>query len=159
MDLKGILAIAGQPGLYKMISQAKNSIIVESLNTQKRMPAYATSKISALEDIAIYTYTEDIPLADVFKKLFTKESGGQAIDHKASANALKDYMTEILPDYDKDRVYVSDIKKIMQWYNVLVDLEMIDLEEPAEETDENETEESDTSTDENTDQEAHENKE
>ncbi len=151
MDLKGILAIAGQPGLFEMISQAKNSIIVESLITKKRMPAYATSKISALEDIAIYTYTEDVPLVEVFKKIFKKETGGNAIDHKASAKQLKEYLAEILPDYDKDRVYVSDIKKIMQWYNTLAELNMIDLEDAVKEeetTDETSKEEATPAADE-----------
>lgn len=127
--LKGILAISGHPGLFKMITESKNSIIVESLDSGKRMPAYSTSKISALEDIAIYTETEDVPLQDVFKAVYEKEEGGEAISHKSSANELKAYFDEVLPEYDKDRVYVSDIKKVIQWYNILHEKEMLDFTE------------------------------
>ncbi len=131
--LKGILAISGQSGLFKMITESKNSIIVESLDTGKRMPAYSTSRISALEDIAIYTDTEDVPLKDIFKAIYEKEDGGKTISHKSSANELKTYFEEILPDYDKDRVYVSDIKKVMLWYNILQEKEMLDFTEEEEE--------------------------
>ena len=119
MDLKGILAISGYGGLFKLVTQTKNSIIVESLETKKRMPAYATSKISALEDIAIFTEEEEVPLIDVFKKIYEKENGGKAIAKKSSNEELKDYFSKILPDYDKDRVYLSDIKKVVNWYNIL----------------------------------------
>ncbi len=133
--LKGILAISGHSGLFKMVSNAKNAIIVESLVDKKRMPAYATSKISALEDIAIFTDEGDVPLADVFKSIKEKENGGKAISHKASGNELKGYMEEILPNYDEDRVYVSDMKKVFQWYNLLQEnnlLENLDKEEEVE---------------------------
>ena len=119
--LHGILAISGQRGLYKVISQAKNSIIVESLIDGKRMPAYASSRISALEDISIYTEDDDVKLFDVFKTIFEKESGGQVTVVKGSNNELKAYFEEILPEFDKDRVYVSDIKKVYTWYNLLVE--------------------------------------
>ena len=130
--LKGILAISGHPGLFRMITESKNSIIVESLDTGKRMPAYSTSKISALEDIAIYTETEDVPLKDVFKAIHEKEDDGAAISHKSSAKELKSYFEEVLPDYDKDRVYVSDIKKVIQWYNILHEKNMLDFSEEEE---------------------------
>ncbi|WP_233145459.1 DUF5606 family protein [Labilibacter marinus] len=130
--LKGILAVSGQSGLYKMISQAKSSIIVESLVDGKRMPAYATSRISALEDISIFTEEADVKLVDVFKNIFDKENGAQAISHKVSANELKSYFTEILPDYDKDRVYVSDIKKVIMWYNLLLDKDIFKFGEEEE---------------------------
>ncbi len=119
--LKGILAISGQAGLFKMVSQAKNSIIVESLADGKRMPAYATSRISALEDISIFTEEEDVKLLEVFNKIYDKEQGQAAISHKASSNDLKKYFEEVLPDYDRDRVYVSDIKKVIMWYNLLLE--------------------------------------
>lgn len=133
MDLKGILAISGHPGLYKLISQAKNSIIVESLTEKTRMPAYASTKISALDDIAIYTDNEEVPLKEVFKSIFDKENGKEAISHKASNEEIKSYFEEVLPTYDKDRVYVSDMKKIINWYNILhqVDL-LITKEEQTE---------------------------
>ena len=130
--LKGILAVSGQSGLFKMISQAKNSIIVESLLDGKRMPAYATSRISALEDISIFTEEGDVKLVEVFKNIFEKEEGGEAISHKASANELKSYFEEVLPDYDKDRVYVSDIKKVVMWYNLLVDKDIFKFGEEEE---------------------------
>lgn len=131
--LKGILAVSGQGGLFKMVSQAKNSIIVESLLDGKRMPAYATSRISALEDISIFTIEEDVKLIDVFKNIYEKENGGQAISHKASANDLKEYFEEILPDYDKDRVYVSDMKKVFMWYNLLLENQILKFEEEVTE--------------------------
>ncbi|MDX9907106.1 MAG: DUF5606 domain-containing protein [Bacteroidales bacterium] len=139
MNLKDILAIGGQPGLYKMLSQAKNNIIVESLTTGKRMPAYATSKISSLGDIAIFTLSEDLPLQKVFLKIFEIESGGPAIDHKSDPQTLVSYMEKILPDYDRDRVYVSDIKKLVQWYNILLEKGLITPEEPETETNEEES--------------------
>lgn len=133
MDLKGILAISGHQGLYKLISQAKNSIIVESLIDKTRMPAYASTKISALEDIAIYTETEEVPLKDVFKNIFDKEKGNQSISHKSSNEEIKSYFEEILPTYDRDRVYVSDMKKIINWYNILHQVDLLNTKEPEAE--------------------------
>lgn len=137
MDLKGILSISGHPGLFKMISQAKNGIIVESLIDKKRMPAYTTSKISSLEDIAIFTIEEDIPLLKVFQKLFTHLDGKEAISHKSSNDELKKFFEEVLPEYDRDRVYTSDIKKVLQWYNMLLAEDLVDLEETKEDAEEN----------------------
>ncbi len=131
--LKGILAVSGQGGLFKLISQAKNSIIVESIVDGKRMPAYATSRISALEDISIFTDEGDVKLAEVFKSISEKEDGAKAIDHKASSNDLKGYFAEVLPNYDRDRVYVSDMKKVIQWYNLLQEKELLNFEAAAEE--------------------------
>lgn len=130
--LKGILAISGHSGLFKMVAESKNNIIVESLDTKKRFPVYSTSKISALEDIAIYTHESDVPLKDIFKTIAEKEDGGQAISVKASGNELKAYFEEILPDYDNDRVYVSDIKKVILWYNTLQENDMLDFSEDEE---------------------------
>ncbi len=141
MDLKGILSIGGYSGLYKLIKQTKNGFVVESLTDKKRMQAFATSKISTLEDIAIYTETGEVSLKDVFKKIFEKENGKQTIGHKSSADELKNLFAEVLPDYDRDRVYVSDIKKVVNWYNQLVDLALIDLEE--DEDDKNKDEKND----------------
>jgi len=132
--LKDILAISGQPGLYKMVSNTKNGIIVENLENKKRMPAYATAKISALDDIAIYTQDgEDKPLIEVYKILKEKTNNGPAKDHKASNKELTAYFAEIMPYYDQERVYVSDIKKVFQWFNILQKLDMLHLiDEPAE---------------------------
>ena len=131
--LKDILSISGHGGLFQFISQGRHGIIVESLETKKRMNASATAKISALEDIAIFTDTEDVALKDVFKAIYEKENEGEAISHKSSADELKSYFEEILPDYDRDRVYVSDIKKVIQWYNQLHKLEMLNFDEEEEE--------------------------
>ena len=117
--LKGILAIAGQPGLYKVISEGKNNVVIESLVTGKKSTAYADAKMSTLEDIAIYTLQEDMPLKKVLRKIFDKENGGQAISVKSSPEELKKYFAEILPEYDKERVYGSDVKKVISWYNLL----------------------------------------
>ena len=126
--LKGILAISGQPGLFKMIAEAKNNIIVESLLNGKRMPAYSTSKISSLEDIAIFTETSEVPLKDVLKLIAEKEKNGM-IEKNFSGNELKAYFAEVLPEYDRDRVYTSDMKKMIQWYNLLQKNGLLDVEE------------------------------
>ncbi len=128
--LKGILAISGKPGLFKLISNAKNSIIVESLIDGKRIPAYATSKISSLEDISIFTLDGDTKLADVFLNIFEKELNVNP--KKASSSDLKNAFSEALPDYDEDRVYVSDIKKVFAWYNLLKEKEVISADSIAE---------------------------
>jgi hypothetical protein len=125
MKLKDILSISGEGGLFKFIAQGKNSIIVEHLDTKKRSAAHGTAKVSSLEDISIFTDSEDIPLGVVFDKISEKEDGGAAIDHKVSVNELKTYFDEVLPDYDRDRVYVSDIKKLIAWYNTLQGLDML----------------------------------
>ncbi|MDA3779988.1 MAG: DUF5606 domain-containing protein [Bacteroidales bacterium] len=139
--LKDILAIGGYSGLYKFISQGRNGIIVESFDTKQKMNAQSNAKISALEDIAIFTYEEDIELKDVFKKIYDKENGGASINHKSSAKELKSYMSEILPNYDEDRVYVSDIKKLISWYNILQKLDLLDFTKKEEETEEDQKEE------------------
>lgn len=134
--LKEILSISGKPGLQKLISNSSNAIIVESLIDGKRFPAYSNSKIIALEDISIYTETEDMPLKEVFKRIYEKENGQKAISHKESNEKIITYFSEIVPEFDKDRVYTSDMKKIIQWYNLLTEKGMLDLnetEEPQEE--------------------------
>jgi len=134
--LKGILSISGQSGLFKLVAESKNTIIVESLENQKRIPVYSSAKVSALEDIAIYTYEGDIPLKDIFKSISDKEEGGEALSPKASANELKAYFEEVVPEFDKDRVYISDIKKVLTWYNSLQAKEMLDFSEPEDEPEE-----------------------
>ncbi|MGD9558391.1 MAG: DUF5606 domain-containing protein [Mangrovibacterium sp.] len=131
--MKGILAISGQPGLSKLISEAKNSIIVESLVTGKRMPVYSSSKISSLADIAIFTQTGEVALKQVFKNIRDKEKGAE-IPAKETAEELKAYFAEILPDYDRGRVYTSDMKKIIQWYNLLLKNDLLNLEEENEDS-------------------------
>lgn len=119
MNLTGVIAISGRPGLFKVVAQGKNNVIVEALADKKRFPAYSSDRISALEDISIYTYDEDKPLKEIVTAIFEKENGGEAISHKESEAKLVAYLLEVLPNYDQERVYVSDIKKIFQWYNLL----------------------------------------
>ncbi|MEI6696262.1 MAG: DUF5606 domain-containing protein [Bacteroidota bacterium] len=132
MDLSKILAITGKPGLYLVISQTKSGALVESIIDKKRIPVFASEKMSSLKDISIFTYDEDLPLFTVLKAIFDKENGGKCIDHKSDNNALKKYMEEVLPNYDKDRVYVSDIKKLFSWYNLLQNENMLDFSEETE---------------------------
>ena len=141
--LKDILAISGQPGLFKIISRGSKNLIVESLLNGRRFPAHSTNKIISLDDIAIFTETGEVPLKVVLKKIAEKEDMQKSIDPKSSGNVLKAYFKEILPDFDEERVYVSDIKKVIQWYNALQEKEMLNFEEEAEEasSDENATEE------------------
>lgn len=120
MNLTGIIAISGKPGLYKVLAQGKNNIIVESLEDKKRVPAYASDRISALDDISVYTYDDDKPLKEIFTSIFEKEKGKETISHKEDQNKLKAYLIEVLPNFDQERVYASDIKKIFQWYNLLL---------------------------------------
>ncbi|MCO5267415.1 MAG: DUF5606 domain-containing protein [Brumimicrobium sp.] len=145
MDLTGIISISGKTGLFKVIARSKNNIIVESLDDGKRIPAYSTDRISALEDISIYTYEEDMPLLDVYTKIAEKEACKAILSHKESANKLGQYLETVLPNYDKERVYPSDIKKLVQWYNILQKSGLITLEEKKAEKKEKaaKTEESD----------------
>ena len=136
--LKGILSISGYPGLFKMVSEAKNSIIVESLVTGKRMPAYSTSKISALSDISVFTETGEIQLKEVMKKI---QESGKEISPKASNDQIKAYFNEVVPEYDKDRVYISDMKKIIQWYQLLNEKDLLKEPEEAEKPEETQAEE------------------
>lgn len=136
MDLSGIISISGRPGLYKVVAQGKNSIIVESLMDNKRFPAYATDRISALEDISIYTHEGDKPLKEIFADIYKKEDGKEGPSHKQDMSVLQAYILEIIPDYDEERVYPSDIKKLLQWYNMLLkfgSFDPVEEEKPAEE--------------------------
>lgn len=142
--LKGILAISGHPGLFKLVAESKNRIIVESLLTGKRVPASQTAKISSLEDIAVYTKGSEMPLKEVLKKIFDHESGGLAISAKSKDTELKKYFEVIVPDYDKDRVYISDIKKIFLWYNILHEQQLLDFSEKGENSESTEVPENDS---------------
>lgn len=139
MNLTGIIAISGKSGLYRVVAQGKNNIIVQSLADNKKSPAYSTDRISALEDISIYTYDEDQPLKDVFKAIYKKENGQETISHKEDASKLFDYMISILPNFDQERVYPSDIKKIFQWYNMLHKIGVLTVEEKEEQKETEET--------------------
>jgi hypothetical protein len=138
MSLKGILAISGQSGLFKVLSEGKNNAIVESLLTGKRTTVYSNAKMSSLEDIAIYTTGEDLPLKQVFKKIAEKENNGPAINVKNPSDSIIKYFSDVLPDYDRERVYFSDIKKVISWYNLLTEKGLLNLDEEIEKEDEKE---------------------
>ena len=132
--LKTILSISGKPGLYKLISQGRNMLIVESLTDKKRFPAYGNEKIISLGDIAMYTDTDDVPLKDVLTAMKEKENGAAVVMDlkKATADELRAYLGEVLPTFDRDRVYLADIKKLISWYNLLVACGITDFEDTAE---------------------------
>jgi hypothetical protein len=137
MELKDIMAISGHSGLFKFISQGRHGIIVESLSDAKRTSISASSKVSSLTDIAIFTNDGEVPFKDVLKKIKEAENGGPAINQKSEDKELKKYFEKILPDYDRERVYTSDIKKVITWYNQLQSLNLLEIiekeEVPAEE--------------------------
>lgn len=119
MDLTGIISISGMGGLFKIVAQIKNGVLVESLIDKKRLPAYATHKVSELDNITIYSTEDNVPLGEVFQKIYDKEKGGAAIDTKLPDAELKKYLKSVFPEYDEERVYASDIKKLLAWYNIL----------------------------------------
>lgn len=121
MEFSKIISVTGKPGLFQVISQSKNAVIAEHLTDKKRVAINATQNVSLLENIAIYTYEEDIPLLDVFKAMSKKTEGAKAISHKESGKKLASFFAEVLPNYDDERVYASNIKKVIQWFNLLVD--------------------------------------
>lgn len=133
MNLKDILVISGMPGMYKYVSQGRHGMIVEGLADGKRFNVPVTAKVSALEDISVFTEDEDVPLAEVFRNIYRKENGAASIPHKSPDLVLKDYFGQVLPSYDRSRVYVSDMRKIVSWYNTLQAQDLVDLEEPAAE--------------------------
>ena len=134
-----ILTISGKPGLYQLLSQGRNMFIVESVDaTKKRMPVYNSDKVVMLDDIAIYTDTEEVPLREVFAKIYEKENAVLSFDTKsATPEELVEYFESVMPDYDRERVYLTHIKKIYSWYNILVANGVIDFaksEDAAEES-------------------------
>lgn len=142
--LKTILSISGKPGLYKLISQGKNMLIVESISAdKKRFPAYGNEKIISLADIAMYTSDAEVPLYEVLEAMKTKESSAVATldPKKANPEQLREYLAEVLPDFDRERVYVADIKKLISWYNILMTNGITEFKpEQGEETAEEEKE-------------------
>tara|TARA_R100000935_G_scaffold58415_2_gene95429 strand:- start:117469 stop:117906 length:438 start_codon:yes stop_codon:yes gene_type:complete len=138
MSLEKILSISGKPGLYKLKTQTRNGFLAESLIDGKKISVGARDNVSLLSEIAIYTLTEELPLREVFKKISEKENGGQTINHKVPKVELEEFFFEVLPDYDEDRVYPSDIKKVVQWYNLLQKNGVTDFSEEEEETNDKE---------------------
>jgi outer membrane biosynthesis protein TonB len=141
MDLSKILSISGRPGLYQIVSQLKNAVLVESLLDKKRFPAFAHEKISSLEEISVFTPTEDKPLKDVLKAIYDKLEGKPALDPKSGDKILQAFFLEVVPDYDSNRVYISDIRKIISWYNILTEHKILDFTEKEEEKPEAKAEE------------------
>jgi hypothetical protein len=119
IDLTGIISITGQPGLYKIVAQSKNGIIVEGLSDKKRLNVYASTKVSTLSDISMFTTGDDKPIEEIMTTIFEKEKGGVAVDGKSDDKEIEKYFAGILPEYDKDRVYVSNMRKLINWYNAL----------------------------------------
>ena len=140
MELSKILSISGRPGLYKMVGESKNGLIVESLSDGKKFPVFAHERVSSLKEISIYTETDDVSLRKVLKKI-EEALDSKPVDNpkKANASELKSLFGQIIPDYDKDAVYVSDIKKVFTWYNLLLEKDLLDF--PEEEEEESNTEE------------------
>jgi hypothetical protein len=130
-ELEKILSVSGKPGIFKLITGGRATIIVESLMDGKRVPVHPTQKVSALSDITMFTYEADVPLREIFAKAKDAFEGGQAPDPKSESKVLRDSMKKILPDYDAERVYDSDIRKLLTWYNILQAKDMLDFAEPA----------------------------
>jgi len=132
MDLSKILSISGKNGLFKMISQGKNNFIVESLEDQKRFPAFQSDGVSTLENISIYTKEDSVELKKLFQNIYLKQEK-RPLEYKAMTDTqLRDYFKEVLPDYDEERVFLSNIKKAYQWYNILLKHDLISLDEETE---------------------------
>ncbi len=136
MNLQSIISVTGKPGLYKVISSTKNGLIVEAISDGKRMPVYATDKVSALEDISLYTVSEDMPLVEVYQKIYDFTKGKAAIEHNSKPEELRTYLEKILPEFDQDRVYNSDLKKLFQWFNLLISADLLKPEETKEDKNE-----------------------
>ena len=128
MSIQKILAISGKPGLFELKVQTRSGFVAESLLDGKKITVSIRSNESLISEIAVKTYTEEVKLVEVFKAIATKESDGPAISHKETENNLKSYFREILPEFDEDRVYASDIKKIINWYNILQPKGFVTLE-------------------------------
>lgn len=132
MSLQKILAISGKPGLYDLKVQTRTGFVAESLLDGKKITVGLRANVSLLSEIAVYTYNEEVRLAEVFKAIAEKENEGPAISHKETEDKLKSYFREVLPEFDEDRVYTSDIKKVMNWYNLLQSKGMISIESLTE---------------------------
>ncbi|AZQ43760.1 DUF5606 family protein [Nonlabens ponticola] len=131
MSLDNILSITGKPGLYQLKNKARSGFVVQSIVDNKTSIVGMNHNVSVLKDISIYTYDAEMPLKDVFNKMAAKEDQGPAINHKSSKEELSAYFNEVLPEYDEDRVYPSDIKKVVQWYNILQKNDLLPSEEDA----------------------------
>ena len=139
MNLEGIISVSGKPGLFKVISKSNNTVIIESLIEKKRTAIYSHNQANLLDEIGIYTFNDTVPLSKIFSSIAEKTNCGPAINHKSSKAELTNYFREILPEYDEERVYISDIKKVIQWYNSMQSINMIKLEKTKEKKKKNTT--------------------
>lgn len=130
MNIDKILAISGKPGLYELKVQTRTGFVAESLIDGKKITVGLRNNVSLLTEISVYTYSEEVRLAEILRSIAVKEDNGPAISHKENSATLEEYFREILPEYDEDRVYVSDIKKILNWYNLLQAKGLVDKEAP-----------------------------
>ncbi|MCB9426872.1 MAG: DUF5606 domain-containing protein [Flavobacteriales bacterium] len=121
MEIDKIISVSGKPGLFNIVTQTRSGFVVESLLDGKKLSLNIKSNVSLLSEISIYTYSEEVSLASVFAAIAEKENNEKTISHKESKEVLETYFREVLPEYDEDRVYASDIKKVVQWYNLLLD--------------------------------------
>jgi len=135
MDLKDIISISGKSGLFSVVGKSKNNVIVESVIDKKRFPIFNSNKISALSDISIYTYKEEVLLSDIYRKIFESNDGKTTISHQEDIKKLQKKLEELVPNYDKEQVYNSDIKKLFQWYNILHDTKKLKLKVNEEDDD------------------------
>lgn len=143
IKLKDILSISGKGGLYKFVAQARNGIVVESIEDHKRHVAPSTARVSSLEDIAIFTEEEEVPLSDVFYRIHETSDGGETLSHKASPEELTKAFQELVPEYDQERVYLSDIRKVFQWYNQLHKFQLLEVVDKEEDKGEDKEEDQD----------------
>ena len=141
MELEGIINVSGKPGLFKVISKSNNTVIIESLTDKKRTAIYSHNQANLLNEIGVYTYNDTVPISDIFTKIAEKTSCGPSINHKSSKNDLINFFREILPEYDEDRVYISDIKKVIQWYNIMQSVDLIKIQKNKKENKKEETNE------------------
>lgn len=145
MDLSLIFTVPDNAGLFRLISRSKNSAIVESLVNGKRLPIFNLERVSALADISIYTNDGEISLPEVFRKIYQKQNQGEAPSHKESGATVRAFFLEVLPDFDQERVYDSNIKKVLQWYNLLLKNNLVDMELSEREKKQQEAEVAETS--------------
>lgn len=139
MDLKDIISISGKSGLFKVVGKSKNNVIVESIIDKKRFPIFNSNKISALTDISIYTYDEEILLSDIYRKIYESNDGKKTLLHSEDISKLRKKLEEFVPNYDKEQVYNSDIKKLFQWYNILHDTKNLKLKKTKSDKNEKKT--------------------
>jgi len=141
VELEKILSVSGKSGLYRVLNGGKSTVIAESLVDGKKQPIHAAQRVSALSDISMFTLEDDVPLREVFLRVKEHYASGPSIDHKSEGSVLRAAMSKVLPDYDEERVYESDIRKLFQWYNLLQSKGMLDFAEPEVEEEEVEEEE------------------